>query len=327
MSIKEQLAELLESNDADYISGTAIAKRLDITRAAVWKGIKQLEADGYLIEAVTNKGYRLSDENDKISTYSVKKYLYDYADKFTMDVYEEIGSTNNVLKENAASLPNWHAAISNSQSAGKGRIGRSFFSPKGTGAYVSVLIRHDLPLTDAEHITTVAAIAACRAIDEFTDSKASIKWINDVFVEGKKTCGILTEASINIESYTMDWVVVGIGFNIYEPEGGFPEELKNIAGAISKKRIKDLRSKISAGFLRHFYDLFNMLPDTGYIEEYKKRSFVIGLPVNVIKFGSSTPAVAVDIDKDCHLIVRYEDGQMETLNSGEVSIRPIRKEN
>ncbi len=326
MNTKQELADLLESTD-DYISGNAIASKLGITRAAVWKNIKQLETDGYTIEAVTNKGYKLGEFNDKVSSNRVKKYLGAYADKFTLDVYDEIGSTNNVLKENAANLPNWHAAIANSQSAGKGRIGRSFFSPKGTGVYVSVLVRHDLPLTDAEHITTVAAIAACKAIDEYTKANAAIKWINDVYIEGKKTCGILTEASINIESGSMEWVVIGIGFNVYEPEGGFPEEIKDIAGAISKERICDLRSKLAAGFLRHFYDIFNALPDTSYIEDYKKRSFVIGQDIYVIKQGTSTPAVALDIDKDCHLIVRYEDGRVETLNSGEVSTRLVKKVN
>ncbi len=332
MNTKQQIAALLEQRETEYISGSAIADALGLTRAAVWKCVKQLEAEGYDIES-TKRGYRLGEKNDALSEGLIRKYLgkgcsgnwasIDYAEKISLEVLPSVDSTNNYLKLKASQVPPWHAVIASEQTAGRGRMGRTFESPAGTGVYLSVLLRPDLPAQQAVRLTTAAAVAACLAIEECTDSSASIKWVNDVYVNGKKTCGILTEASIDLESGGLDWAVMGIGFNVYEPEGGFPAEIRNIAGAIAGKRSRDLRSRIAASFLKHYYDIVETGQLKGYPEEYIKRSFVIGKRVNVLRSGTARPAKALSIDEECRLLVEYEDGTQEALSSGEVSIRPV----
>ena len=326
MTTKQRLELLLIQSGGNYVSGEEIAKYLGISRTAVWKNIKQLEEDGYQIEASTKLGYRLGDLSDPVSANSIGKYLGNDADRFTVEVISEATSTNNVLKERAAELPEWYVLAAAHQTRGKGRMGRSFFSPRGTGLYLSILLRPTLPAEQSIRITTASAVAACLAIEECTDEDPQIKWVNDVFVRGKKTCGILTEASLNIESGGLDWAVMGIGFNVYEPEGGFPADIAEIAGAISRERQKDLRSRLAASFIRHFYEICSDLSGSRFSEEYKKRSFIIGKEINVIRGGSVHPARALDIDEECRLIVEYEGGRREALSSGEVSIRPAAEE-
>ncbi len=319
---KEKLIELLEKQNGEYLSGTAIADQLGISRAAIWKNIKQLENEGYVIEAVTNKGYRLDPESDVVSEKTLAEHLKNTNETIKLEVRDEVSSTNTLLKEKAQDLPDWYVLVAGSQSAGRGRTGRDFFSPKGSGVYLSVLLRPDIPVTDAGKLTTAAAVAACRAIEACTQVKPEIKWVNDVFVNGKKVCGILTEASVNFETGTPDWIVTGIGFNVYQPEGGFPAEIAATAGAISERRQNNLRAKLAAGFIDNFYDVCSRLSAVDLHKEYKRRCFIVGKPIYILRGEEKIPAVGLDIDREYGLKVRYEDGKTETLSAGEVSIRP-----
>lgn len=321
MTTKQKLAELLEKSEGEFFSGNLLAEKLGVTRAAVWKNIRQLEAEGYKIEAVTNRGYRLEKEHDVVSEAGIRRELGDWADLFTLEVYDSVSSTNTMLKERADTLPEWAVIISGSQTAGRGRIGRSFYSPSDTGIYLSVLLRPSLPASEAVRITTAAAVAACRAIEECTEAVPKIKWVNDVFVDGKKVCGILTEGSLNMETGGLDWAVMGIGLNVYKPEGGFPEEIRQVAGAIAQQRKKNLRNMLAASFLRQFYGICSNLPATDFAEEYQKRSFLQGKEVLVLRGETAVPARVLEIDDDCRLVVQYENGSQEALSSGEVSIR------
>ena len=258
---------------------------------------------------------------DRLSKANLQRFLGAGASHFALEVYDSLPSTSSVLKERAESLPEWTVILAEQQTAGRGRIGHRFHSPAGTGVYLSVLLRSGLLTEEATRITTTAAVAACRAIEGCTNAEPKIKWVNDVFVDGKKVCGILTEGSLNQESSGFAWAVMGIGFNVYEPEGGFPESLQGVAGAIAKKRQKDLRSQIAAAFLRQFYGLCANLDGTDIAEEYKRRSFLIGREVTVNRGSASRPAEVLDIDGDCRLLVRYRDGTREELSSGEVSVR------
>ena len=324
MTTKEKLAAMLEEAGDTYISGNAIAESLGISRTAIWKNIRQLEEEGYAIEAVTNRGYRLAADNDAVSLGTVRKYLGDRADDFDLQVFSEVTSTNDLLKAQAATAPEWTTFIAGRQSAGKGRSGRSFYSPSDTGLYLSMLQHPVIPAEQATRITTAAAVAACRAIEECTDSRSEIKWVNDVFVNGKKVCGILTEASFNMESGLLDWAVMGIGFNIYEPEEGFPEDIRDIAGPVTGERRRNLRSALAASFMVHFRDICSNLQNADFAQEYRSRSFLIGQRINVLKREGPVPAVALDVDDECRLIVRYDDGMQEALSSGEVSVRPVK---
>ena len=320
MNTKQQLLNLL-MNQKQYISGSEIAEKLNITRSAVWKNIQQLQEQGYEIEAVRNRGYRFGGENDVPNPELIRYYLGEYKDLFEIEVRDEVSSTNSVLKEKAHDLKNWHTLLALTQTSGRGRRGRSFFSPQGSGLYLSILVRLNVAAEVATHITTAAAVAACKAIEECTAAKPGIKWVNDIYVNGKKVCGILTEASLSVESGGLDWAVMGIGFNIYEPEEGFGPELEQIAGAVSAKKEKDLKSRIAASFMKNFYDLCTNLENRTLTEEYRKRSFMKGKTIEVLRGNEKLPAVAEDIDEECRLIVRYPDGRKEALSSGEVSIK------
>ncbi len=330
MNAKQQVSALLENAGNEYVSGNTIANRLGITRAAVWKCIQQMEAEGYRVE-VTRKGYRLGEDSDAVSENAIRRYLGDAAPLYDVEVLGEVDSTNTYLKRMAPELKAskrdadapWRAVIAGSQSAGRGRMGRTFVSPSGSGVYLSVFLTPRLSAQQAVRITTAAAVAACRAIETCTGRQPKIKWVNDILIDGKKTCGILTEASIDLESGGMDWAIMGIGFNVYEPEGGFPEELKAIAGPIALTRQRDLRSRIAASFLKSFHEVCLGLESGGFAAEYKARSFLIGQPITVIRGGETRPAAALDIDEECRLLVRYEDGSAEALSSGEVSVRPV----
>ena len=323
MTTKEKLVQMLENSSGEFTSGNRIAESLGITRAAIWKNIRQLETEGYIIEAVTGKGYRLSDENDVITEDLVRRCLKEYEGLFQMEVHQKISSTNSVLKEKASEVPDWYTVIAGSQTSGRGRRSRSFYSPEGTGVYLSILVRLPLSAQESTRITTAAAVAACRVIEEETDARPMIKWVNDVYIEGRKICGILTEASVSMESGGLDWAVMGIGINVYEPKGGFPQEISRIAGAIMDHRQRNLRSRIAAGFMKHFYLICSDLMNRSLIGEYRKRSFLIGQPIYVINQDTRIPAVAEEIDDECRLIVRYANGGTEILSSGEVSIKPV----
>ena len=324
MGLKEKIAEILENGGDKYISGSQIAESLGVTRAAVWKGIQALEVDGYRVEGVSNRGYRLSQESDPVSGSVISKHLGDFSGVFTVEAAPSVDSTNLVLKRQAAELSPWHVAVSGSQTAGRGRLGRSFYSPPDTGLYMSLFLRPDMPAAEASKITSAAAVAVCEAIEECIGVSASIKWVNDIFVGGKKVCGILTEAAMDMESGSLDYAILGVGINVYEPQGGFPEELKDIAGCVAHHRQRDLRGRIAASILRRFYALYSGLAEGSFVEEYRRRSFLIGQDIYVLRGSEKSPATAVDVDRECRLIVKYPDGRTEALSSGEVSVRPVK---
>lgn len=322
MDKKRMLLEKLETA-AGFVSGNELAEYLGVTRASVWKYIKALQSDGYDVEAITNRGYRLSSLNDVITADGVKKALGDYADKFEIEVLPSCTSTNQVVKSKADNLSEWHTLIAESQSAGRGRNGRPFFSPYRTGLYMSILLRPKLQVTDATLITTAATVAVCRAIRELAGVQAGIKWVNDIYLRGKKVCGILTEANLDMESGMVNYAILGIGINITEPEGGFLKDLSGIAGAVFSSGQYQLRCKLAAAVMRNLYTIFADLTCRDIIYEYQSLSFVVGRNVKVLRNNKSEIAYAEEIDEKCRLVVRFPDGRIEKLSSGEVSIAPM----
>ena len=325
MTTKERLLALLDEHRGRFISGEEIASSLSVSRAAVWKGIQSLRRDGYEIEAVQNKGYMMPVRTDILSASGVLKYLEDIYDRYGLriDVQKSVTSTNTVLKEKAQQGETEGCVlIAGNQTAGKGRAGRSFYSPEGTGVYLSILLRPEAyDAVRASRFTTMAAVAACKAVEDVTDDHALIKWVNDVYLHDRKIAGILTEASIDLESGYIEHAVLGIGFNVYEPENGFPDEIQNRAGAVLKNPDKDAKNRLAAAFIRYFMSYYHdHQPVQGYIREYCERSFVVGHEIEVIEGEKRTPAHALSVDDECRLIVRYADGKTEALSAGEVSI-------
>lgn len=322
MTVQDHLRELLESNKSVFLSGEEIAKRLGVSRNAVWKAIKSLQADGYPIEAVPNRGYCLAAQSDVLSESGVRRYLAGEAQSLDLHVYDAVSSTNLVLRELAGKgAPEGTVVIAARQTGGRGRKGRSFFSPEGTGVYVSLLLKPKIAPDAATLITTTAAVAVCGAVEALSDRKAEIKWVNDVFVDKKKICGILTEGSFDMESGQFEYAVLGTGINVYTPKDGFPEEIRAVAGSVFPAPVPDAKNRMIAEYLNHFLPLYRNLGGEETISEYRRRSFVIGKNVTVLSGEKSTPARAVDVDGQCRLIVEYGDGTRAALSSGEISIR------
>ena len=185
MSVKDEVLKELENNKGDYISGGQLADNLGVSRNSVWKAIKALEKSGYEINAIPNKGYCLAEKNDILSSYSIKQHLKN--PHLDISVFSSVTSTNTILKEMAEQgAKEGTVIIAEEQTAGRGRTGKQFYSPKGTGIYISILLRPDIPAEESLFLTTSAAVATARAIEDVSDKRALIKWVNDIYLEDKK---------------------------------------------------------------------------------------------------------------------------------------------
>lgn len=320
MTTKERLFALLEARQGSFVSGEELAGSLNLSRAAVSKAMKALRQEGYAIEAITNRGYRLSGECDILSAQGVRKHLNQ---AFQVTFAQSVDSTNTVLRSLAEQgAPEGTVVIAGTQTGGRGRMGRTFYSPAGTGVYLSLLLRP----TGADPrqtvtLTAAAAAALCQAIETVSGESPQIKWVNDIFLGGRKICGILTEAAFGLESGAPEYVVVGVGLNAYLPEDGFPPELAKIAGALWGKPVPDGKNRLAAEFLNRFWALYAAGNPAAYLADYRRRSLVVGKDITVVVGGAETPAHAVGIDESCRLLVRYESGETAALSYGEVRIR------
>ena len=228
-------------------------------------------------------------------------------------------STNDELKKIALSGEKGTVLFAaESQTAGRGRKGRSFFSPKDTGIYMSLLIHPDISPEECTLITPLCAVAVAEAIENVTGINAAIKWVNDIFVDGRKVAGILTEGAFTQKG--ADYIIVGIGINLSAPEEGFPEEIRHIAGALTEKA-DGLREKLIAETVNRFMYRLNKIKIRDFIPLYRKRLFFLGKEITVISPEGDYKAIAADIDSDCRLIVQTEKGENKILSSGEISVR------
>lgn len=324
MTVREEVLACLTAREGAAVSGEELARSLGVTRAAVWKAIRSLTDEGYAIDASPRRGYTLSATSDVLTEDAVRRYLAPSCPVARLVVETETTSTNDDARRAAsAGAPHGTVIAAGMQTAGRGRRGRSFLSPPGTGLYVSVVLRPTLPAAEAIRLTTAAAVAAARAAERLTPCEAQIKWVNDVFVRGRKVCGILTEAAFAAETDQLDYAVVGIGINVTEPEGGFPPELSGVAGALLSGRTRDARARLLAALLEELFSLYGSLADGGYIDEYRRRCFVIGRRVRVICAAGAEEyeADAVGVDDECRLLVRTPGGGIAALSSGEISVR------
>ena len=224
MNVRSQLLTTLAGGGDEYISGAALAEKLGVSRNAVWKAVKSLEAEGFIIESVTSKGYRLSGDSNRLAKELIYPLLDTKAIGRDITILSEVDSTNNAAKELAsAGAPHGSAVAAEMQTAGKGRIGRSFVSPVGKGLYVSAIIRPELSIEFAPMITAAAACAGAAAVESLCGQPVSIKWVNDLYMNGRKICGILTEASMGLELKSLDYAVIGIGINVRSAKDTCPK--------------------------------------------------------------------------------------------------------
>lgn len=318
MSTKSRLLELLEQNRGAYLSGNELAKMLDVSRTAVWKGMKSLQQEGYIITAVTNKGYLLEEDNNILSEEAVRLWLKN-ADVM-VEVWKEISSTNQRMKQLAVEkkFPHGSVVAAQLQTEGKGRKGRKFYSPKDSGLYLSILLYPRKTAQKSLEITAVAAVAVCKAVENCCGVSLGIKWVNDLYLENKKVCGILTEAVTDFETGDIEFVVVGIGLNLYEPTGGFPKELKEKAGAILPTGQKVDKNQLAGEIVNR---LLAETEKAGIPQEYISRNIVPGKEIQIIFGESKREVIAKEILADGRLLAINEKGEEEIFSSGDVSVR------
>ena len=251
--------------------------------------------------------------------------------------YPILDSTNTKAKELAMDgAPHGTAVIADQQSAGRGRLGRRFFSPAGCGIYLSLLLRPEemgLSQCDTVLITTAASVAVARAASQVLHKELTIKWVNDLYFGGKKVCGILTEGVVNPHRQAVDAIILGIGVNYRTPEGDFPTELQDIAGALlNVAETAPPKDELAEAIAREMLSLLPQIESRDFLKEYRDRSMTLGRRIRIFPGGAPGDhpdisgdgfrvARALDIASDGGLVVRYEDGTVETLTTGEVSVR------
>lgn len=343
MTTKEKVLHKL-INNKESLSGESLAKEFNVSRAAVWKAINSLREEGYFIKGTTNGGYVLEETSDLFCQSAMEDFFYSNFPQYKnshIEVFKEIDSTNTYAKKllnECGSLRNEKSMLSQkalfysdsiilaeSQTAGRGRLGRTFVSPEKTGIYLSIIKIPKDGIKSPSRLTALSAVAVCRAVKKLYKVEPCIKWINDIFLNKKKICGILTEGIANFESGMIDAAVIGIGINIENNPEAFKGEVSKVAGGILDSSEEKNVSRIElASFIAG--EVLNILDsdEALAIEEYKKLSFIIGQTVKVRPLSSineeSYFAKAVDINENAELVVELEDKTRRTLISGEVSL-------
>lgn len=306
---------LREICGGEVVSGGALASRLGVSRTAVWKAVNALRAEGYTISSLLN-GYVLSPYNTRLCGEQLKNTVC--AEKL---IFKDVTvSTNEDIKAVAGDAPEFTVAAARRQTGGKGRLGRGFFSPEG-GLYFSVLLRPSFSAEACLKITTAAACAAAYAIEAVSGRKAEIKWVNDIYVSEKKVCGILTEGAFDAENGALSFAVLGVGINAASPKGGFPEEIKDKAGALFSSASPPSLSLCALlnEFLKRFKEYYKNIGKMPHIEEYRRRNMLDGRRVTYERDGESFAGVVCGIGDNAELLVN-EKGKTVALSSGEVRL-------
>jgi len=319
MSTKNNVLSVLERERDRYISGQELAETLKISRTAVWKAVKSLEEDGHKILAGTNKGYKLEAGSDLLSEEGIRVSLPPKYKNCPITVLNATDSTNTQAKILAMNKAE-HGTIllAEEQTEGRGRYGKSFFSPRGAGIYMSVVLKPHAGVVEPQMITIATAVAVCRAIEKLTDKKPQIKWVNDIYLDGKKICGILSEAVTDFESGSVESIVVGIGVDCTTTDAIIPDELRGIIGSLGNEAIS--RNRLAAEITAGVLDRFEKLGDREIIEGYRKRSFMLGREISFMRGNEKLCATVTGISDSGSLLVRLNSGEAISLNSGEVTI-------
>lgn len=322
--MKTEILRYLKEADG-YISGQELCERFQVSRTAVWKVVRQLEAEGYEIEAVRNRGYRLKTAGDILSQAEILSSIRGSWAGREIFYLDEVDSTNTAAKKAAENgAVHGTLVVSERQTGGKGRRGRAWDSPRGTGIFMTLILRPNMAPVHASMLTLVAALAVADGIRECTGAESLIKWPNDIVMSGKKVCGILTEMSADPDC--INYVAVGIGINVNMEE--FPEEIRGVAASIftetgKKTKRSLLISAVMAAFER-YYEVFMKTTDmSGLLEDYNGKLANCGRTVRVLDPAGEYSGTAIGIDREGELLVEMEDTTVRRVLSGEVSVRGI----
>jgi len=321
-STKSEVLRILRGAGGEPVSGETLAEEIGVSRNSVWKAVTALKDEGYNIDGKQKRGYVLS-ESDVLSAAEISRFLNkpEYKDRITL--FQEVDSTNDAAKRYAAENKSQdlfdRVFIASTQTAGKGRRGRSFYSPPKSGLYISFLLHPNLTAESAVMLTTAASVCVYEAVKTVTGLETQIKWVNDVYLDGKKICGILTEAVTDFESGGVESVVIGIGINISTAD--FPGDVSAVAGSLGSTD-GDIRSRLAAEVINEVDKIIcgDIIGsgDFSYIDKYKEKSMVLGREIRIV--NTDEAARVLDIDNRGGLVVETENG-CRTLSTGEISIR------
>lgn len=328
MTMKTEILSLLRER-ADYISGQELCERFGVSRTAVWKVMNQLKEEGYVLEAIQKKGYKLVENPDVLSLSELKSRINN--DWAGCEIYylEETGSTNVDAKRLAEEgAGHGSVVVADKQNAGRGRRGRTWESPAGKDLYFTILLKPDFAPDKAAGLTLVMALAVTRAIETYCGIEAEIKWPNDVVVNGKKVCGILTE--MNVETDYIQHVVIGIGINVNRTDApkDIPEELRGVATSLFLEGgVTIARAGLLQEVLQCFEDYYEKyvqrLNLELLLEEYNARLVNRGRQVRVLDPKGEWEGIARGVNASGELLVKKNDGTIEEVYAGEVSVRGI----
>ena len=339
--MKYSIVQRLKDIAPGYVSGGELGRQYNVTRTAIWKYIEELRREGYAIEATSRKGYRLLPSEDRLNAYEIADGLNTSIVGQEVRYFESLDSTSSYARLLAAEhCCDGMAVIAGQQTAGRGRLGRSWESPPDKGIYISVVLRPTLAPVETQILTLAAAVAVSAAIRETTGLSAGIKWPNDLVIEGRKVCGILLE--MNSEADRVNHVILGIGINYAQKEEDFPEELRNRAISLktaAKKReaaggpgvngrgqADFSRLSVVRSVLRELDDVIKLvLTDNNakVLEMWRSKSITLGSEVCFKLKGMEYNGTAIDITSDGRLLVACSDGVRRELLSGEISVRGI----
>lgn len=321
--LKNKILYALEKQKGNVVTGGQLAKTLGVSRTSIWKAIHALQEEGNAIVPVPNIGYKLLHTNDTLSDQIISEKLHTKFIGKSMTLLSSVHSTNQYLKElNTASAENGYVVIANEQVNGRGRRGRTFISAKGEGIYLSILLKLNGAQYDIRLLTICSAVAVSKAIENICAVKADIKWVNDIYCNGKKICGILTEAILSGELQELDTVIVGIGINT----GNVPLEISGIATSIYQETaICGIRNYLVAEVLNQFeevyFDYTKREKKLEILKCYESRLFITGRQVFVSNFQNNYVATVLGIDNTGALIVQNETGDIQLITTGEIKLK------
>lgn len=315
------LLQMLMEHQGEYISGEEISRRLGISRTAVWKQINKLREEGYEFEAVSRKGYRIVHQPDKLTLSAISNALQGSAFGQQIKLLDTTTSTQEDIRRWAEQgAENGALVVSEEQTVGRGRQGRKWISPSGKGIWMSLLLKPNLPLADASRLTLLSAVAVCRAIRQVTGINVGIKWPNDLLVNGKKICGILVESAG--EDGKIRYCVVGIGIDVNLVEADYPHELLDVASSLKMESNQHYdRAQIIGAVIKEMELLMNCFLEEGFspiANLWEALSVTLGRTITVRTSQGELVGVAEELDSSGALQLRRQNGQIETVYSGEI---------
>lgn len=322
---RERVLALLREKPGQYISGESMSHVLGISRAAVWKVIQGLRSEGYDIVSAPNRGYCLVSSPDRLTREELAGPLQGCRIGSQLLCLETIDSTNTEAKRRALlGVPEGLVVLSEEQSGGRGRLGRSFQSPKGTGLYLSVLLRPNIASEKVVNVTAWVAVAVCDGVEAACGVRPQIKWPNDLVLGGKKLGGILTEMGLEGNHETLQYIVTGIGLNVNHQMADFQEDIRDIATSLAVQLGHSVRRvDLALSIIKALDEMYQAFPQgkKRYLEQYRADCLTSGKHVRLITGSTVQEAYVTGIDDDFHLMVEYPDGTTGVVAAGEVSVR------